>query len=314
MRLLLRLALIADLLCLLPSAAWAGHGGNCKLDGLEHLRAAAPDGFAIYRQISDRAFFLNWMDCDDAQYDLPTAVHESTHFITGETDAFPLVGGGAVKRPHEVSGFFPPSRIAGKFKSGGFVTTYLRPGTSSSATDFLYLLDELNAYSHGLAAAVDLRRLSRPDEVIDHRDGLAAMMAFVAVYAETAQDTEPTTWNGLQQPQVAETLATLWKQGERVLASSCGIPNFGAVDKPYIRQFCTERARSALEPILGRPPTCPAACLTTEPDTVAGDDTAPDRPDAVGVPHPAVASQDLEPSSWLSHFIQRLSGSNDGEE
>ena len=37
--------------------------------------------------------------CDDAQFDLSTAVHESTHFISSEIDAFPLVGGGAVERP-----------------------------------------------------------------------------------------------------------------------------------------------------------------------------------------------------------------------
>ena len=63
-----------------------------------------------------------------------------------------------LKRPHEVSAFFAPQLIAGKFKANDFVATYLRPGSASSATDFLYLLDELNAYTHDLSTAVNLSR------------------------------------------------------------------------------------------------------------------------------------------------------------
>ena len=125
---------------------------------IERLRAAAPEGFAIYQKIKDKTFFLNWISCDEARLGLPTAVHESVHYITAETDAFPLVGGGQLKRPHEVSAFFAPSLIAAKFKASDFVTTYLRPGAASSSGDFLYLLDELNAYTHDLNAAVALSR------------------------------------------------------------------------------------------------------------------------------------------------------------
>ena len=119
------------------------------------MRAAAPDGFAIYQKVKDKAFFLGWISCDEAELGLPTAVHEFVHYLTAETDAFPLIDGGQLKRPHEVSAFFAPSLIAGKFKANDFVTTYLRPGHASSSSDFLYLLDELNAYTHDLATAVE---------------------------------------------------------------------------------------------------------------------------------------------------------------
>src|SRR3954466_3621979 len=84
---------------------------DCRARAIETLRAAAPQGSAIYHKIKDKAFFLNWITCGEAQLGLPTAVHESVHYITAETDAFPLVHGGELKRPHEVSAFFAPSLI-----------------------------------------------------------------------------------------------------------------------------------------------------------------------------------------------------------
>jgi hypothetical protein len=246
-----------------PQTASASHsgGGDCRRNAIEKLRAAAPDGFAIYQQIRDKKFFVGWLMCDDEQLNLPTAVHESVHFITAENDAYPLVNGGEIKRPHEVSHFFAPSLIAGKFKPSDLVSTYLRRGKASSATDFLYLLDELNAYTHDLNAAVDLSGLHSAEQQTDNRDGLAGLMAFVALYAQTAEESDPDTWSGLQKPQVAKAVSELWGRAERVMASSCGLPNFGTEDKAYIRQFCQVKPQSSLRKILGRAPVCPTECL-----------------------------------------------------
>ena len=100
---------------------------------------------------------------------------------------------------------------------------------------------------------------------VDHRDGLAALMAFVALYAERAEQSEPATWRGLLEPRVAKTVSELWGRAEQVMASSCGIPNFGTEDKPLIRQFCQSGPRAALQKILRRAPVCPAACLNAMP-------------------------------------------------
>ncbi len=164
MRRLLRSISFAALACMPLAAGFssAAEAGDCRPRAIERLHASAPEGFAIYQKIKDKKFFLSWISCDEAQLGLPTAVHESVHYITAETDAFPLVNGGQVKRPHEVSAFFAPSLIAGKFKASEFVTTYLRPGGASSSTDFLYLLDELNAYTHDLNTAVALSRSQAP--------------------------------------------------------------------------------------------------------------------------------------------------------
>jgi hypothetical protein len=268
MRRLLRSISFAALACMpLAAGLHPADAGDCRPGAIERLRASAPEGFAIYQAIKDKKFFLGWISCGEAQLGLPTAVHESVHYITAELDAFPLVHGGQVKRPHEVSAFFAPQLIAGKFKANDFVTTYLRPGSASSSTDFLYLLDELNAYTHDLNTAVNLNRsrgVEDGDEV-DHRDGLAALMAFVALYAERAEQSEPATWRGLLEPRVARTVSELWGRAEKVMASSCGIPNFGTEDKSLIRQFCQSGPQASLQKILGRAPVCPIACLKSTP-------------------------------------------------
>jgi hypothetical protein len=249
---------------------------DCRPAAIERLRTAAPEGFAIYQKIKDKAFFLGWISCEEAQMGLPTAVHESVHYVTAETDAFPLLAGGELKRPHEVSAFFAPSLIGGKFKPNDFVTTYLWPGSASSAADFLYLLDELNAYTHDLATAVSLyRSQTSTDEgdQVDHRDGLAALMAFVALYIERAETSEPATWRGLREPRVAMTVSELWGRAETVMASSCGIPDFGSEDKTLIRQFCQSGPQAALRKVIGRAPVCPSACLSPTP--VAARDRRP---------------------------------------
>src|SRR5882724_7042118 len=208
MRRLLRSISFAAFACVPLAAGFhsAAEAGDCRPGAIERLHAAAPEGFAIYQKIKDKKFFLNWISCTEAALGLPTAVHESVHYITAETDAFPLVRGGQLKRPHEVSAFFAPSLIAGKFKANDFVITYLRPGSASSSTDFLYLLDELNAYTHDLNSAVNLSRSGGAEggDEVDHRDGLAALMAFVALYVERAEQSEPATWSGLLQPRAAK--------------------------------------------------------------------------------------------------------------
>ena len=257
--------LLLPLLLLLPvetSGAFAAPAADCRQKSIDYLKTLAPSGFAIYGKMNDKSFFFQWLKCEDIQLGLSTAVHESVHRLTHERDAFPLIDYGELRRPHEVSAFFPPSAIAAKFdRDDPFVSTYLELGHASSASDFLYLLDEMNAYAHDLNVAIALNRLRPADEYVDHRDGLAALMAFVAAYLEKAEHNDPLTWSGLRTPEVAKTIAGLWGQAETVMTRSCGIANFGSRDRGYIRHFCEDKQRSSLRQILGRPPICPAQCL-----------------------------------------------------
>jgi hypothetical protein len=259
-----RHALAVSLFCLVVANTPTGAASNaaCKERALDQLKALSPDGFLVYQEIKDKDFFRRWIDCSDAQLGLPTAVHESVHHLTQDHDAFPLLDLSYIKRPHDASKLMAPSVIAGKFEPSDLVASYLKPGTSSAASDFLYLLDELNAYTHDLDVAVALDSLRPRKEQIDSRDGLAALMAFVAIYVETAEESHPKTWSGLQQPAMATTVATLWNQAEKVMASSCGIANFGHDDQKFIRQFCADKPQASLAKIIGRAPVCPADCLS----------------------------------------------------
>ena len=105
----------------------------------------------------------------------------------------------------------------------------------------MYLLDELNAYSHDLDAAVALVPLQLRDREVDHRDGLAALMTFVMRYVDTAQKTQPATWQGLQHSEPKKAIQTLWSQAETTLASSCGLPAFGLHDRDYIANLCEKK-------------------------------------------------------------------------
>src|SRR5262245_8536211 len=113
---LLRCIAFAALTCATFCPGLHAAARDCRSVAIDRLRAAAPAGFAIHQRIKDKTFFLNWITCDEAQLGLPTAVHESVHYITAEDDAFPLVNGGQLKRPHEVSAFFAPARIAVRLK------------------------------------------------------------------------------------------------------------------------------------------------------------------------------------------------------
>jgi hypothetical protein len=244
--------------------------GDCRAQAINVLKAASSNGYAVFRAVKDKAFFRTWLDCDDAQYGLPTAVHESVHLITEDGDAYPLVGGGAVQRPAEDAALFAPARIARQFRSSLFVDTYLRPKGATSAADFRYLLDELNAYTHDLDTAIALEDRRDPDVQRHHRDGLAALMSFVALYIETAEN-DPAAWPALKRPGTAAAVSTLWAQAEHTMVASCRIPDFGDEDNTFLGKLCATRTQAALERFLGRAPVCPKACLNPGPKTASRD-------------------------------------------
>jgi hypothetical protein len=236
---------------------------DCQPQALRDLERLSPQGHAVYRAISDKRHFLRFLTCDDVVLGLSTAVHESVHLLTSEKDAYPLVDGGLAKRPSESLRFFPPREVARKFDGrDAYVQTYLRRGAASSADDFRFLLDELNAYTHDLSSSVRLVSLRRPEHgEVGHRDGLAALMSFVMSYADTARQSVPGTWESLQRPETKETVRTLWIQAETALAASCGIPAFGRDDRRPIGFLCDQKNGTGLADLLGRAPACPVTCL-----------------------------------------------------
>jgi hypothetical protein len=231
----------------------------CQPQALRDLKRLAPQGYAVYETIGDKRHFLRFLTCDDVVLGLATAVHESVHLLTSEKEAYPLIDGAVAQRPAEALRFYPPRDIARRFDGRDtYVQTYLKRGAASSAEDFRFLLDELNAYSHDLATSVKLVELRRPEHgQVGHRDGLAALMTFVMAYVDHARASVPGTWANLQRPEVKQTVATIWTQAETALANSCEVPAFGQDDRRHIA-FVADAANGAgLAELLGRAPLRP---------------------------------------------------------
>jgi hypothetical protein len=228
---------------------------GCQPQALSNLQRLSPEGYAIYTAMSDT--------CDDIQLGLATSVHESVHVLTEQGDSFPLINGEKIRRPKQVSKFFAPKLAAKNFDSrDSYVQTYMRPGSATSADNFLYLLDEMNAYSHDLNSAVKLVSLQRRDRQIDHRDGLTAIMAFVVSYTDMAKKSQPTAWQGLQEAEPKQVIQTLWAQAEGVLNSSCDIPGFGRKDKEYIAFVNDPKNNAAITDLIGRSPKISDECVS----------------------------------------------------
>jgi hypothetical protein len=260
------LGLLLPLYFSAPSVA-----AECHSKALEKLRKLSPEGYRVYKLSGDAKDFLHWVTCDDVQLGLSTAVHETVHLLTEKLDAYPLIDGRRLPRVHQRRTFFPPRSVHNRFDPRStYVSTYLGPGAATSADEFGYLLDELNAYTHDLSAAVQLDSIASRDREVYHRDGLAALMAFVASYVEAAQREHPDTWRELARPEVRTVVATLWEQAETVMGRSCRTRNYGHEAPRFLAPVCKADARHGLGRLLGRPPLCPVRCTRPEISTAEG--------------------------------------------
>ncbi len=65
------------LIAISTGTAFAAPHSDCQQRSLEALRTLAPDGFAIYSNLTDKKFFLSWISCDDLQLG-PRSMNPST--------------------------------------------------------------------------------------------------------------------------------------------------------------------------------------------------------------------------------------------
>lgn len=239
---------------------------ECHPRALAQLKRLAPEGWKVYEQAQDKTFFTRWITCDNIQLGLTTAVHETVHMLTEELEGYPLIMGGKLPRVSQARrgrAFFPPRLTSHQFDgNSNFVTTYLKPGAASSADEFDYLLNEFNAYTHDLHAATQLVSIGNRGQDVYHRDGLAALMSFVAAYVERARTEHPDTWKSLKEPQARRVVTTLWAQAEQVMANSCRLSRYGFEATGYLTQHvCKADIHHGLGELLGRPPLCPVTCV-----------------------------------------------------
>jgi hypothetical protein len=240
----------------------------CIAEALANLKSTLPEGFSIYERLKQKSVFTFFIKCgDEIQLGMTTAVHEGVHGLTSELNAYPLINGQSVPLVGNQRALFRPGLVAPKFNAqSAYVSTYLMPGQATSADEFGFLLNELNAYTHDLNAAVKLRRFSSTQFDVFHRDGLAALMAFTAAYVGRARKEDATAWTALQQPAVKTSVSALWAQAEQVMGASCRIPRYAQEAAEYLAPVCAANFQHGLGQLLGRPPLCPVTCLRQTAD------------------------------------------------
>jgi hypothetical protein len=191
---------------------------------------------------------------------LTTAVHESVHRLDWDRRTFATLTAGQVPML-KMRGYFAPADIVPSLpdRSDEFAQIYLL-GKASSKDMLVALLDELNAYTRGLATAVALRHFYPTNRRTGMRDGLAATMMFLNLYVKHAKEKEPNTWRQLLSGQANAVIRTLWDQAERTLETACPISLIGFGDGKYLRQIYGVPATTALGEVLGRAVTAPRAC------------------------------------------------------
>lgn len=275
-------------LVLLFSLSWSQSYGSerCAQDAAKILKNGSPSGHWVWQNGDRNVFNFFASDCADRneflKQGISTAVHETVHALRGVRNAYPLIDKSYLEVP-DTEGLAAPRDIANgfrtKFRIGRddlMFETYLNnrgKDAASSNTDFSYLLDEFNAYTHDLSVSTDLSEKGI-HKMSERPGGMTTMMAYVAHYAEFARTSRPDTWAKLTtNTSVRQTVIRLWTQAESVLARACvqQTKSDDAKDANYIRSICENP--SAIAQVIGRPVKCPSHCLT-----VASTESSTSRP------------------------------------
>lgn len=220
---------------LIASGAMAAEEKPCLKKAVALLRVD-PNGFAVYKA-SEPSGFSFWLDCDEMNYDVSSAVHESVHILSQAPDPgryrFLLVGGDAIEVPWSRSP--PRSSVVERLRRDerdSYVETYLTGPSGEQGLEVV--LDELNAYTHGLVTEVALAsRNEGTGRRTGARDGVAHFQLYLTLYLQVLGATDPALYNELSATH-GQAVATLWKQAERAMTDSLPYRSLGIDDRWYL--------------------------------------------------------------------------------
>jgi hypothetical protein len=237
----------------------------CSTRAIDLLEKTDPQGAGIYRALVKKSDFIALLDCQKKDYDLPLAVHEGTHFLDAELsnrkqdgrNRYYLLNGDTKALP----AISTPARkliLQSMKKTDDFDDTYLN---ELGGEPFEFLIDELNAYSHGVSAASKLASADKKAERRGERDGLVKFMLYLKLYLENVRRSFPGAWASIQADHdYLDTVRVLWNQAEKALNQACPINQIGMGDGAIMKELFKNNDFQALESILGRKPAQSPAC------------------------------------------------------
>jgi hypothetical protein len=237
---------------LVPSVIRAAPA-TCLPEVLETLRQKDPNAIGVYTTVANPDRFSFWLDCSDALYAAPTAVHESTHTInfklsTYERSAFYLPGGAVMSVPRFHGKLFGRNEIIPDLATselGIYYRTYLVGDIGKQ--ELPVLLDELNAYTHDLITGTALQALIPSYQHRSERDGLVVFMYYLELYLKRARVAHPQAWQLIAgNTEYRALLQKLWANAETALRAACPIEALGIDDAPYVKKVYSDELVSEL--------------------------------------------------------------------
>jgi hypothetical protein len=217
------LADVADL-----SAAYQPGALRAAAEGLARRRY--PDGVAFI-QAQDDKMLAAWFEGAAPSFQgmgerFDTAVHEGSHVWVAKhfdprTVSYPVRGDLTIRTRRLKN--FDRSEIMSLRAAGGaddsYATTYLTG--ASGAQGFNTLLDEYDAYTHSLASRYCTRDLVQPNARVSARDGILAMMYYVALYLRLAREQHAADYAAIVgDPGHRRLILTVWSRAELWLRRS----------------------------------------------------------------------------------------------
>lgn len=241
------------LLLALIGTSLAGELPPCQEPAVGLLRYTV-DGLRAFQALESPDAFAFWLDCEEPDFAMPTAVHESVHLLSGRVGdgryAFYVLGGKQVFVPVAES---PPRKVVVGLlrpeERDGYVDVYLSGPSGDQGLELL--LDELNAYVYGLSVRTSLAEAGRlGNRRVTGRDGVAHFQLYLGLYLKHLRVTEPERHAALGKTH-GDAVSRIWKLAERELKRSEAYPGLGIDDRWYLARAWDEALLEELDRFVG---------------------------------------------------------------
>jgi hypothetical protein len=218
-------------------AAYRPEAMRAAAEGLARVRY--PDGLAFIEAQDDK-MLAAWLEGEPKSFHgvaarFDTAVHEGSHVWVAKhfdplTVSYPVRADLTI-RTKRLKNFdraaIMPLRTG--LAEETYAATYLTG--QSGAQGFNTLLDEYDAYTHGLASRYCTRDLLDANERVSARDGILAMMYYVGLYLRLAREKYPADYAAiLADPGHRRMILTVWDRAELWLRRSAPYASLGVRD------------------------------------------------------------------------------------
>ncbi len=219
---------------------------------MDMLHRRDKTGYGIVTKVKNAGEFAQWLDCNEPPlYGVTTAVHETSHELDNELSGFSeaenefgvyrfryFLGGDKILTVTDKKLFYR-SEIGGELddedKSYMYYETYLTGDSGNQ--DILLLLEELNAYTHGLNTAVQFADMLPANMTVTERDGPSVFMYYLEMYLRKARLDYPEQWKKIYtDADYLNLMQAMWARAEETLKAALKFPQLGIKDKAALKK------------------------------------------------------------------------------